>query len=77
MRGILLIGEASPIIRKELEKAAPIYSCGDLKTAVRKARAEARSGEVVLLSPACASFDQFLNFEDRGSKYKKFVLNLK
>lgn len=47
--------------------------CGDLETAVAAARAAARPGDVVLLSPACASFDQFADFEARGRRFKELV----
>jgi UDP-N-acetylmuramoylalanine--D-glutamate ligase len=43
---------------------------------VRRAREQARSGDVVLLSPACASYDQFRNFEDRGEQFKALVRGL-
>jgi UDP-N-acetylmuramoylalanine--D-glutamate ligase len=48
--------------------------CGDLETAVQRAAAAARAGHVVLLSPACASFDQFADFEARGRAFKELVL---
>ena len=47
--------------------------CGDLETAVARARAAARAGDVVLLSPACASFDQFADFEARGRAFRALV----
>jgi UDP-N-acetylmuramoylalanine--D-glutamate ligase len=48
-----------------------LRDCGDLATAVAAARAAARSGEVILLSPACASYDQFDNFEARGEAFRE------
>ncbi|HVE82339.1 MAG TPA: UDP-N-acetylmuramoyl-L-alanine--D-glutamate ligase, partial [Myxococcales bacterium] len=48
-------------------------SCGTLENAVAEARRRARPGDVVLLSPACASYDQFKNFEDRGDAFKRLV----
>ena len=48
-------------------------SCGDLETAVARAAARAREGDVVLLSPACASFDQFADYEARGRAFKELV----
>jgi UDP-N-acetylmuramoylalanine--D-glutamate ligase len=48
-----------------------------MEEAVRSARAGARAGEVVLLSPACASFDWFANYEERGRVFKAIVMSLK
>jgi UDP-N-acetylmuramoylalanine--D-glutamate ligase len=80
MRGrvktILTIGEDAATIASELEGVAQIDSCSVLGTAVRHARERARSGDVVLLSPACASYDQFRNFEDRGEQFKALVRGL-
>jgi UDP-N-acetylmuramoylalanine--D-glutamate ligase len=72
--GVYLIGEATEAIAAELEGAgAPISRCGDLEHAVVAARAAARPGEVVLLSPACTSFDQFSDFEARGERFRALV----
>jgi UDP-N-acetylmuramoylalanine--D-glutamate ligase len=68
--GVYLIGEAAPALRDVLGQGA---DCGDLERALAAARAAARSGEVVLLSPACASFDQFDDFEARGRAFKGLV----
>jgi UDP-N-acetylmuramoylalanine--D-glutamate ligase len=64
-----LIGEDAGRIGRE----AGGEQCGDLATAVARARAAARAGEVVLLSPACASFDQFADFEARGRAFRALV----
>ena len=53
-----------------------IVDCGDFTTAVRKATAEAKAGDVVLMSPACAAFDQFKNFAERGKYFKQLVKEL-
>jgi len=50
-----------------------VYRCGDLNTAVTATLAHARSGEVILLSPACASWDQFTNYEQRGQRFADLV----
>ncbi|MGQ0644860.1 MAG: UDP-N-acetylmuramoyl-L-alanine--D-glutamate ligase [Elusimicrobiota bacterium] len=72
-RSVLLIGEAAEKIARELAGAAPLISCGTLARAVQAAAERARPGEAVLLSPACASFDQFENFEHRGRTFKELV----
>jgi UDP-N-acetylmuramoylalanine--D-glutamate ligase len=66
-----LIGEAAPALRDVLGELA--RDCGDLERALGAACAAARPGEVVLLSPACASFDQFEDFEARGRAFKDLV----
>jgi UDP-N-acetylmuramoylalanine--D-glutamate ligase len=73
---VLLIGEAAPVIERDLKGSAPLVRCGDLKTAVAAAVRNAKPGETVLLSPACASFDQFDNFEQRGRVFKEAVAAL-
>jgi UDP-N-acetylmuramoylalanine--D-glutamate ligase len=69
--GVYLIGEAAPALRDVL--GATARECGDLERAVAAARAAAAPGEVVLLSPACASFDQYEDFEARGRHFKELV----
>ncbi len=70
-RAVYLIGEDAPVIATALsEEGVPVYECGDLERAVGKAREVAGEGDVVLLSPACASFDQFADFEARGERFR-------
>ncbi len=72
-----LIGEAADEIAAALDRAGvPYERCGDLASAVSAAAAAARSGDVVLLSPACASYDQFDDFEHRGEEFRRLVQNL-
>ncbi len=73
-RAVYLIGEAAPDIRAALAgTGVPLHDCGDLPGAVAAARAAARPGEVVLLSPACASYDQYRSFEERGDHFRALV----
>jgi UDP-N-acetylmuramoylalanine--D-glutamate ligase len=72
-----LIGAAATEIAEALTAAGVTHEqCGDLQHAVVAAAAAARSGEVVLLSPACASFDQFTSFEERGDVFRRIVEGL-
>lgn len=68
-----LIGEAARLFEHELRGVVPTESVGDLQQAVATAAARATSGEVVLLSPACASFDQYDNFRRRGEHFQQLV----
>jgi UDP-N-acetylmuramoylalanine--D-glutamate ligase len=71
---VYLIGEDAPKIAAALAGVdVPVHECGDLERAVSKAREAARPGDVVLLSPACASFDQFADFEARGERFRELV----
>jgi UDP-N-acetylmuramoylalanine--D-glutamate ligase len=73
----VLIGEDAERIARALASAAvPVTRAGSLEEALGSARALARPGDVVLLSPACASFDMFDNFEHRGDVFKKLVERL-
>jgi UDP-N-acetylmuramoylalanine--D-glutamate ligase len=72
-----VIGEAAPEIAEALATAAiPFESAGTLAVAVGAAASNARPGDVVLLSPACASFDQFTSFEHRGEEFRRLVAKL-
>jgi UDP-N-acetylmuramoylalanine--D-glutamate ligase len=68
--GVYLIGAEAPALHAVLDGVTPLHDCQTLERAVATARAAARSGEVVLLSPACASYDQFENFEVRGEAFR-------
>jgi UDP-N-acetylmuramoylalanine--D-glutamate ligase len=68
--GVYLIGTDGPAIGAQIGTG---LECGDLATAVGRARAAARPGEVVLLSPACESYDQFDSYEHRGRAFKELV----
>lgn len=83
-RAVLLIGEAEHLIATHLEDALRttpsgllrwerVYRCGDLERAVAVASGLACPGDAVLLSPACASYDQFRNFEERGERFRVLV----
>lgn len=77
VRGAYLIGDAAKDFEGQLAGAVPCVQCGDLKGALARAgRDAATSGAkapVVLLSPACASYDQFKNFEERGDAFRRLV----
>lgn len=78
-KGVLLIGAAAGIIRSQLSEVdaeLPLRDCGTVAEAVALARAEAASGDTVLLAPACASFDQFQSYEHRGRVFKELVQQL-
>jgi UDP-N-acetylmuramoylalanine--D-glutamate ligase len=71
---VYLIGEDAPLIAAALASVSiPVHECGELELAIARAREAARHGDVVLLSPACASFDQFADFEARGERFRELV----
>jgi len=73
-RAVYLIGEAQRELAAALAgTGVPVLCCGDLEHAVDRARVNARAGETVLLSPACASYDQFRDFEARGDRFRALV----
>ena len=74
VRRALLIGEAAHRFERDLADAVACEVVGDLETAVARAAAIAHAGDAVLLAPACASFDQFRSFEDRGETFTRLVL---
>lgn len=67
---------AAPLIEKALQDAVALVDCGTLAQAVNYAREHAVAGDIVLLAPACASFDQFENYEQRGNTFKQLVSEL-
>jgi UDP-N-acetylmuramoylalanine--D-glutamate ligase len=77
VKKVILIGEARDRIRKALEGSVPMETVSSVREAVRLGYAEAKAGEVVLLAPACTSFDMFQNFEERGTVFKNEVYALK
>jgi UDP-N-acetylmuramoylalanine--D-glutamate ligase len=71
---VYLIGEASDRLAADLAPAGvPIERCGDLERAVAAAGQAAEVGDVILLSPACASFDQYDDFEARGAHFRELA----
>jgi len=77
VRRMILIGEDAGTIESEIGSAAPFEHAHDMGDAVQKGFAAARPGDVVLLAPACASFDMFESFEHRGRVFKEEVNRLK
>jgi UDP-N-acetylmuramoylalanine--D-glutamate ligase len=73
VRAAYTIGEAGPMFAQLLRPKVPVTECGVLDAAVAAAAGEAEAGEVVLLSPACASFDQFKDYEARGAAFRAAV----
>lgn len=73
VKRVYLIGEASDEMNDAWGSSVDCMKCGDLINAVRMARNDATEGDVVLLSPGCASFDQFKNYKDRGNQFKEIV----
>jgi UDP-N-acetylmuramoylalanine--D-glutamate ligase len=69
----LLIGAAAGKIADQLRGSVELVHCGTLDAAIAEAKSRARAGDTVLLAPACASFDQFENFEHRGREFKRLV----
>lgn len=74
---IIAIGEARPLIEEQLKSVVPNFeTVNTMNEAVRKGKEVAKRGEIVLLSPACASFDMYENYEQRGNDFKKAVNRL-
>jgi len=76
VKRVYTIGAAAQKIESQIAGAAEITHAETLETAVRRAAAAAKQGDIVLLAPACASFDQFENYEHRGRVFKDVVHSL-
>ena len=74
--GVVAIGEAAPLIHAALDDVVPVRDAGSMDDAVRRAVALVRPGGVVLLAPACASFDMFKDYADRGRAFKAAVAKM-
>jgi UDP-N-acetylmuramoylalanine--D-glutamate ligase len=77
VKEIILLGEAREKIAKALQDGIPMKTASSLKEAVELGFASASPGEIVLLAPACTSFDMFANYEERGRVFKQEVLAMK
>ena len=78
IRAVYLIGEAADELERALRSTdVQLERCGSLAGAVERAAGAAEPGEIVLLSPACASFDEFRDFEHRGEEFRRLVQKLK
>ena len=75
-RSLILIGEDADNIESQLKSYAPVVRAGSMADAVRKGFEKSEPGDSVLLAPACASFDMFKSFEERGTVFKSEVLSL-
>jgi len=75
-KGVILMGEARDKIREALKGCAPLYDVATMQDAVIQAHAIAKAGDVVLLSPACSSFDMFRDYKHRGDEFQRWVKEL-
>ena len=73
LRAAILIGRDAPLVADAFDQLAPVFMAGNMKNAVCKAAELAQPGDTVLLAPACASFDQYRNYEHRGDDFSEIV----
>jgi UDP-N-acetylmuramoylalanine--D-glutamate ligase len=72
-RAAVLIGSSAQLLAGALAGTVPLVRAANMEAAVASARALAQPGDIVLLSPACASFDMFRNYEERGDAFTRAV----
>jgi UDP-N-acetylmuramoylalanine--D-glutamate ligase len=75
-RAVMAIGEARDLVARALSPTLPVVACDTLRAAVEGALSRARPGDTVLLAPACASFDMFRDYAERGRAFKDEVRRL-
>jgi UDP-N-acetylmuramoylalanine--D-glutamate ligase len=75
-RAVIAYGEAGPQILRDLGSTLDVVTASSFDEVVAKARQHAQPGDVVLLSPACSSYDMFRNYEERGDRFRAAVLAL-
>jgi UDP-N-acetylmuramoylalanine--D-glutamate ligase len=76
-RGVIAIGEAAPMVREALHDVVPVVPAASMREAVAAGYEAARPDGVVLLAPACASFDWFTDYAERGRVFKEEVVRLR
>lgn len=76
VKSICLIGEAAPRMYKEWNDIVPVFCEPTLESAVEQALSRTRSGDTIVFSPGCSSFDMFSNYEERGNRFKQIVVEL-
>jgi UDP-N-acetylmuramoylalanine--D-glutamate ligase len=72
-KAVVAFGEAGDIVERDLKGKVKVVRAGSFPDVIEKARKLAQSGEAVLLSPACSSYDMFRNYEDRGAQFRSAV----
>ena len=75
-KGVVLLGKDADLIKQAINESVPTYSAKNMEEAVKICASIAEGGDSVLLSPACASLDQYKNYQDRGNQFSKAVLRL-
>jgi UDP-N-acetylmuramoylalanine--D-glutamate ligase len=75
-KGVILMGKDAPLIEKVINGSVPVYAAENVARAVKIAAEIAQAGDTVLLSPACASLDQYKSYKDRGERFAAAVLEL-